>query len=244
MQIETALFFESTEQIYERVFLALKPRSAVPQISVQYRKYANTNSRVRLAGNKLQVDISDLLESAPAPIQEALAFILLSKLFGKQPDARILARYRHYLNRADIRRTLHAVRHARGRKTFLAPQGETYDLVTIFEELNCEFFHGLMARPLLGWSRRASRTVLGHYDPSHNAIVLTKLLDSSQAKEQIVRYVMFHEMLHLRHPTQHHAQRRCIHTREFKEAERQFPGYRQVRLELRKFVSDLDNQAV
>ena len=237
MNLETALFFESIEQIYVRVFRTLRPRTELPQVSVHYRKYANTNSRVRLAENRLQVDISDLLEGAPAPVQEALAFILLAKLFGKRPDTAAVARYRRYLNRADVRRTLHLVRQSRGRKTFSAPQGKVYDLVKVFEDLNEQYFQGLMARPQLGWSRRASRTTLGHYDPSHNVIVLTKLFDCSETPELIVRYVMFHEMLHLCYPTQHRGHHRCIHTQEFKRAEKQFEGYREARSELRRFVT-------
>jgi hypothetical protein len=34
--------------------------------------------------------------------------------------------------------------------------------------------------------------------------------------------VMFHEMLHLRHPAEHRGVRRCVHTPEFKSAEKQF----------------------
>ena len=34
----------------------------------------------------LRVQISDMLEGAPAPVQEALAVILLGKLYRKQPD--------------------------------------------------------------------------------------------------------------------------------------------------------------
>jgi hypothetical protein len=33
---------------------------------------------------------------------------------------------------------------------------------------------------------------------------------------------MYHEMLHLRHPVEHRGARRCVHTPEFKAAERQF----------------------
>ena len=32
---------------------------------------------------------------------------------------------------------------------------------------------------------------------------------------------MFHEMLHLRHPVQHRGARRCVHTPEFKQAEKE-----------------------
>ncbi len=236
MRVETALFFETAEQIYARVFRMLKPRAPIPRITVAFRKYANANSRIRLEEGSLRVDISDLLQGAPAPIQEALAFILISKLFGKTPDPSIAARYRRYLNRADVRRTLHLVKQERGRKAFLQPQGRVHDLCAIFDELNFKYFHGLMARPLLGWSIRPSRTTLGHWDPSHNAIVITHLLDSDKASVLVLKFIMYHEMLHLTHPTKHNGARRCVHTRDFKEAEKLFEEFEKAKSELKQFV--------
>jgi SprT-like family len=236
MQVETALFFETVEQIYERVFRTLKPRTALPRIGIRFRKYANANSRIRLEGAELRVDISDLLEHAPAPIQEALAYILISKLYRKPVASSIVARYRRYLNRADVRRTIHLVTQERGRKIYRAPRGRIYDLCAIFDELNFQYFHGLMARPELGWSLRPSRTTLGHYDPSHHVIVLSSLLDSEKVPTILVEYVMFHEMLHLRYPTEHRGAKRCVHTKEFKRAEKEFQGYKTALAELRRFV--------
>ncbi len=238
MQVEAALFFESAEQIYARVFRTLKPRTPLPQIQIRFRKYANANSRITLNEGGLEVDISDLLEGAPAPIQEALAVILISKLYRKLPDSDVLARYRRYLNRADVLRTMHLVKQERGRKLFKSPQGRVYDLCAIFEQLNLQYFSGLMAQPTLGWSLKPSRTTLGHYDPAHNVIVLTCLLDSEKAPELGVRFVMFHEMLHLRFPTHHHGSRRCVHTREFKQAEKKFEEYGQARSELKRFTEE------
>src|SRR6201996_3254021 len=239
MQIETALFFETVEQIYERVFRTIKPRTPVPRITVKFRKYANANSRIRLHDGHLHADISDLLEGAPAPIQEALAFILISKLYRKTPAPGIVARYRRYLNRGDVRRILHLAKQERGRKFYRDPRGRVYDLCAIFEELNFQYFHGLMARPDLGWSLRPSRTTLGHYDPSHHVIVLSALLDSEKVPELLVKYVMFHEMLHLRYPTEHRGARRCVHTQEFKRAEREFQHYKNAVAEMRRFVDRL-----
>ncbi len=236
MQVETALLFETVDQIYARVFRSLKPRTPVPHIAIHFRKYANANSRIRLENGHLRVDISDLLEEAPAPIQEALASILISKLYRNLPESGAVARYRRYMNRADVRRTLQLVKQKRGRKAFQDPCGEVHDLCAIFEELNFAYFHGLMARPRLGWSLRPSRTTLGHYDPSHNAIVLSSLLDSHAASAFLVKFIMFHEMLHLKYPTEHRGARRCVHTRNFKEAERGFQGYAEAKLELKKFV--------
>jgi hypothetical protein len=236
MQVETALFFETAEQIYARVFRQLKPRTPLPDIRVQFKQYANADSRIALAEGVLRVQISDMLEGAPAPVQEALARILLGKLYRKGQDSHALAVYRRYLNRADVRRTLHLVKQERGRKLFRHPKGAVYDLHAIFDDLNVKFFGGMMAEPQLGWSLRPSRTTLGHYDPSHHAIILSSLLDGDDAPELAVRYVMYHEMLHLRHPTVHKAGRRCVHTLEFKADEKMFPQYTAAKLLLKAFV--------
>ena len=236
MQVEAALFFETVEEIYARVFQLLRPRTPLPEILVRYKKYANANSRISLHDGRLLVEMSDLLQPAPAPIQEALASVLLAKLFGKPPDRDSLAQYRHYLNRADVRRNLHSAKRERGRKAYSDPRGAVYDLTKIFSAINEQYFHGLLAAPAMGWSLRPSRTILGHYDPSHHVIVLSRSLDSIEAPESAVRFVMFHEMLHLRYPTESRGARRCVHTPEFKKAERAFAEYAEAKDALKKLV--------
>jgi SprT-like family len=229
MWLESAILFEKPHEIFERVFRDLRPRTKLPEIRVEFRRFANANSFVRLEEDVLSVRITDVLERAPAPILEALAYILLSKLY-RRPVPRVYSeRYRRYLNRKEMRRCLHIVRQTRGRKFVSGPKGEQYDLEEIFEQLNHEYFFGLMARPALGWSLRVSRATLGHYDPSHNAIIISKLLDSEKAPRLAVEYVMFHEMLHLRFPVDHKGARRCVHTPEFKQAEKQFPLFKEAK---------------
>src|SRR5438309_782700 len=174
---ESTLFFESPEEIYARVFRTLKPRTPLPQIRLEYCKFANANSFIRLDNGALEVRITDLLRDAPAPVTEALAWILLSKLYRKPVPAACSHRYRLYLNRRDVRTELQRLRRERGRKQLREPRGHAWDLVEIFEDLNARFFGGMMARPDLGWSVRPSRTTLGHYDPSHHAIVLSSIMD-------------------------------------------------------------------
>lgn len=223
MQVQSTLLFESIEQIYARVFRELRPRTALEAIEIRYCRFANVNSFIRFSASRLEVRIADVLEGAPSPIQEALAFILVGKLFRKPVAASYSQRYRLWLNRSDVRRQVSLVRRVRGRKVFDPPQGSSYDLVPMFDDLNLRFFGGLMAQPALGWSRRPSRTMLGHYDPAHHAIVLSRILDRPSVPRLAVEYVLYHEMLHLRHPTEHKGSRRCVHTREFKQAEKLFP---------------------
>jgi len=234
VQVQSTLLFETVEQIYGRVFQQLRPRTALPEIAVRYCRFANVNSFIRLAEGRLEVRIADVLEGAPSPIQEALAFILVGKLFRKPIPGTYSHRYRLWLNRSDVRRQVSLLRRVRGRKLLSPPQGACYDLETMFEELNLRFFGGLMARPALGWSRRPSRTMLGHYDPSHHAIVLSRSLDSVSVPQVAVEYVLYHEMLHLRHPTEHRGARRCVHTPEFKAAEKLFPGLAEARAALKQ----------
>jgi hypothetical protein len=221
--LQSSLFFESPEEIYARVFRELKPRTPVPELRIEFCRFANPDSFIHLENGHLRVRISDLLGGAPAPVMEALAHILLGKLYRK-PIPRIYNhRYRLYLNRRDVRRQMHLVRQIRGRKFLSGPQGQHRNLDGIFERLNQQFFNGLLAQPQLGWSRGKSRGLLGHFDPSHNAIVISRIFDDLHVPELALEYVMFHEMLHLRYPVDHNGVRRRVHTREFREAERQFP---------------------
>ena len=232
--LQSSLFFETPEETYMRVFRELKPRTAVPELHVEFCRFANADSFIRLENGKLRVRISDLLAGAPAPVLEALAHILLGKLYRK-PVPRVYShRYRLFLNRRDVRRQAQLVRQIRGRKFISGPRGEVHDLQEIFERLNRQFFNGLLGRPLLGWSRRASRAMLGHFDPSHNAIVISRIFDRPLTPPAALEYVMFHEMLHLRYPVDHSGSRRRVHTREFREAEKAFPGLKEAKEALKR----------
>lgn len=232
--LESTLFFESPEEICRRVFLELKPRTAVPDIHVEFCEFANANSFIRLENGRIHVRICDVLREAPAPVIEALAGILIAKLYRKPVPRAYNHRYRLYLNRRDIRQELQRIRRERGRKHINDAVGRFYNLYELFDDLNARFFGGMMARPELGWSRRPSRTTLGHYDPSHHAIVLSCIMDAAEVPKLAVEYVMFHEMLHLRYPVEHKGVKRRVHTREFRQAEKEFPGLLEAKRYLRQ----------
>lgn len=221
------------EQIYASVYSSYRPRTPLSGIQIEVRRYANASAQIQLAQGVLRVKLADTLSTAPEDIQESLAEILIAKLLRKPVPAECRDRYGRYLNRAHVRKNLDQVRQARGRKYLSNPAGDHHDLRMIFEELNVKYFFGLMAQPTLGWSRGSSRTLLGHYDPCHNAIVISKALDHERIPKLAVEFVLFHEMLHLRHPAEHHGARRCVHTRGFKQAEKQFEQLREAKALLR-----------
>jgi hypothetical protein len=225
------------ELIYTRVFRQLRPRTMLREVAFEYCHFANGRSTIRWEDGRLEARVADVFAAAPEDVQEALAWILLSKLFRKPVAPKHLDRYRRFINRKETVRQMEAVRRERGRKRIDRPEGKHYNLVEIFEELNGRFFFGLMARPEIGWSPSASRTILGHYDSAHHAIVISRILDQPQIPRFVVEYVMYHEMLHLRYPDERKAGRRCIHTGDFRKAEAEFDRFKEANDWLRKICA-------
>ena len=137
----SALLFETPEQIYQRVYRVLRPRSAPPAVEVRFEKFVNADSRIRFQNGALLVRVTDMLESAPSPVHESLAYILLSKLLRKQIPKVHAHRYRLFLNRRDMRKRALAVRQERGTQAARpSRRARVYNLETIFEELNGKVF--------------------------------------------------------------------------------------------------------
>src|SRR5215470_7031409 len=195
----------------------------VPPMHVRFYSFVSINNTIRLRQGELYVRLSDLLQSAPDPVLHAIAHILLAKLYRKPVERGQSARYRRYVASHDISAKARLVRQLRGRKQIHSPRGHHYDLDEIFEDLNRRFFHGLMGRPQLTWSRDHARNRLGHYDPAHNTIVISRVFDHPRVPRYVVEYIVFHEMLHLKHPVKLRGSRRCVHSREFLEEEKLFP---------------------
>ena len=81
--------------------------------------------------------------------------------------------------------------------------------------------------------RGALRRSLGHYDPAHNAIIISKVFDQAQVPRVAMEYIVYHEMLHLKHPVKMRGVRRSVHGSEFREDEKAFPQLDEARLFLK-----------
>ena len=203
-------------------------------MKIEFFAFANVNNTIRLREGRLLVRLSDLLEGAPEAVLRAIAHILLAKMYRKPIDRAQAARYRKYVGSHDIMRKAHLVRQMRGRKLLRSARGRYYDLDVIFEDLNTRFFHGLMARPRMSWSQSKTRRILGHYDPAHNAIIISRIFDHPAIPRYVLEYIVYHEMLHLKHPVKLRGSRRCVHSAEFQAEEKLFPRVDQANAFLKR----------
>jgi len=220
-------------EIFHQAYRELRPHAAAPVMHVRFYPFVSINNTIRMRQGELYIRVSDLLEGATGPVLHSIAHILLAKLYRQPVDRAHNARYRRYVASHDVSAKARLVRQMRGRKHIRSARGHHYHLEEIFDELNRRFFHGLMGRPQLTWSRNHARSSLGHYDPAHNAIVISRVFDDPRVPRYAVEYILFHEMLHLKHPVKLRGSRRCVHSREFLAEEKMFPELEQARRFLR-----------
>jgi SprT-like family len=209
--------------IFEQEYRALRPRAPMPPFVVRFRRFTSLNTTIRLREGKIHANLSDLLEGAPESVLHAIAHILIAKLYRKPVDAARNLRFKRFASSASVMRQMELVRHARGAKRTFGPEGHYYHLEEVFDSLNVRFFGGLLGRPELTWSEGMAKRSLGHYDAAHNTIVVSRVFDRPSSPRYAIEYLLYHEMLHLKHPVKMRGLRRCVHSREFKAEEARFP---------------------
>ena len=214
--------------LFAEAFRTLAPKRAVPEVDVRYYPYAGLNHTIRLRSGRVYVRLSDIFKTAPIGVHRALAFILVAKLLRRRPPAFHEKTYRTYACAPEVLRASDLARRRRGRKLVSTAQGSVYDLERMFRRLNQRFFEGELEQPTLTWSQRRTRTILGHHDGVHDTIVISKTLDSDEVPEWFVEYILYHEMLHMRHPARLINGRRYYHTKAFRADEQRFPRYHEA----------------
>jgi hypothetical protein len=197
-------------------------------IEVKFYPYAGLHHTIRVRAGRVFVRISDLLEGAPPEVIRALAFLLVARLLTRKAPRNEERIYRAYAFSPELLRASDLARKRRGRKVISSATGRVYDLEKLFARLNRRHFEGAIDKPVLTWSRRRARSILGHHDAAHDTITISKLLDSPDVPEWFVEYILFHEMLHIKHPARLINGRRYYHTAAFRAEEQRYPGYAQA----------------
>jgi len=197
-------------------------------IEVKFYPYAGLHHTIRVRAGRVFVRISDLFRSAPPEVIRALAYLLVARLLSRKAPRDHERVYRSYAFSPEVLRASDLVRKRRGRKVVSTSAGRIYDLERMFTRLNRRYFEGEIERPVLTWSQRPARSILGHHDAAHNTITISKTLDSADVPEWFVEYILFHEMLHIKHPARIINSRRYYHTAAFRSEERSYPRYEQA----------------
>lgn len=223
------------ERLFQRIYTRLGCEGRPPHFVVEYHPYTDLTHTIRLREDIAHVRLSDVLRGAPREVFEAAASILLGRLYRRGAPEELLTMYREYSYAPATRRKLLALRQRRARKTEHRPAGAHHDLGPLFERLNRRYFGDALPTPRLGWSSRVWRTQLGCFDPALEQIVINRQLDGSAVPEYVVAYVLYHEMLHLKHPMRFARCRRESHSAKFRKEEKRFADYQRAMKFLNRF---------
>jgi hypothetical protein len=237
------LNLEQIKKFYEEAFQILGAKRDAPEIEVRFYPYIGINHTIRVRNGKVFVRIAEVCREMPPDAQRALAFILVAKLLRKKVPAQARTIYSNFIKTQEIQAKAVKNKRERGRKIITTSKGEVYDLDVIFERINLLYFQNSIPKPVLTWSSRKTFRILGHHDSTHETIVISKSLDGKKVPSFVVEYVVFHEMLHIHHPTTHRNGRRYNHTPAFRRDERKFAFFDEAEKWIESNVKNLKRNA-
>ncbi|MGH9683603.1 MAG: SprT-like domain-containing protein [Candidatus Acidiferrales bacterium] len=223
------------ERLFHRIYTRLGCQGRPPRFVVDYHPYADLTHTIRLREDTAYVRLSDVMQYASTTVVEAAAAILLGRLYRRRPPAGIMELYRDFSYDEQTRQRLRELRQLRARRMEHRPVGAHFDLEAMFERLNQSYFDNLLAKPRLGWSKRAWSSQLGCFDPALRQIVMNRQLDRESVPKYVVAYVLYHEMLHVKHPMRFARCRRESHSPEFRKEEKRFAEFDRAMKFLERF---------
>ena len=101
-----------------------------------------------------------------------------------------------------------------------------------FNRVNQRFFYSLIEKPNLRWGTHSVRK-LGSYDYQSDEISISKIFQN--AEQELLDYVMYHEMLHKKHKFKNSKTGKSYHhTAAFKKDEKAFPDSGDIEKKLTK----------
>ena len=208
--------FKSVQQAYFN--------KSYKRINVKYHRFKSLKHTLEWTPWRIRIRVNEHFKNAPDNILENLAVILLARIYKVKVQKEIRNPYNEYVE--TLRASLPAKKF--NRFDSYSGKGKVYDLTSIFNQLNHVYFSNDLPLPVLGWSKKKSLWRLGFYDKERNLLVISRVFDQAGVPENVVRYLVYHEMLHIYFPSERKNGRRIIHSRKFRETEKQFPEYEDI----------------
>ena len=215
--------------LFQRMFTRLGCSGRPPHFRVEFYPYSSLVLTIRRRDDTMRVRFSDLLRRAPRPVLEGAAALLLSKIYRCKAPLTLTTPYVRYARSHRLRSRIHRMRRRRVASLGVVPGGRHFDLVQLFQQLNDRYFNSRLERPQIGWSHRSWRRQFGCYDPGPNHILLNRRMDRPGIPPFVVEYVLFHEMLHVKHPVRRSGCTLVSHSRQFRQEEKRFPDFARAR---------------
>ena len=180
------------------------------KLSIQYHnRFSPYNANVKYSGSEIKFALSSHFRELSEEIRQGVIEYLMCKMYGKQRSSTNMDLYQSFMK--------HLASVAR------IDQKDAY-LQARFQVVNDHYFNGMMSEPNLVWGKEAYRK-LGHYEYASDTILISSIFQrarSDEKVEQLLDFVLYHEMLHKKHQYDHTKARAQHHTKAFRDDEKKW----------------------
>jgi len=173
------------------------------------RKFKPYNANVRLHGNNLIFNLSRDWKRISHEIQIGLIQELMIKILKSR-------------EKIDNKKTINMELYNKFLKNvhMAVPKTKTDEILEVsFNRVNEAYFNGMLDKPNLQWGTD-STSKLGSYEYGSDTITISTIFKSS--KQELLDYVMYHEMLHKKFKFESKNGRTLHHSSEFRRMEDKF----------------------
>ncbi|MBR9690917.1 hypothetical protein GOV08_04505 [Candidatus Woesearchaeota archaeon] len=190
-------------RIVKKAFKELFPEKDYNyESTIKYSKaFSAYNANVKYTSSKLMFRISHEWKDVSNEIKIGLIQSLLLKIFKEKKKTTQIDLYNIFLKNL----------HISAPKTNIDPV-----LKQSFDRVNDKYFAGMMDKTNLIWGEK-SFSRLGTYEYGSDTIKISKVLEKDQ---NLLDYVVYHEMLHKKLKFIHTSTKTRHHTKEFRKKEK------------------------
>ena len=214
-------------KLVEQAFNDLFPNKNFEDYDLKIKytdRFKPYNANVRYTRNSLQFNLSKRWRKVSKEIQIGLIQGLMLRIFKEKKSTTNIDLYNSFM------RNLHVS----------IPKTSTDPVLEqSFNKINDKYFFGLVEKPNLTWHDSIRR--LGSYEYGSDTISMSRVLEND---ENLLDYVMYHEILHKKHKFHSKNGRTHHHTREFKEMERKFENNEEMEERIKKLVRQRSRKRV
>ena len=189
--------------------------SATINYSGKFKGY-NANVQLNKFNSEMVFNLSKKWQEVSNEIQIGLLQSLMTKIFKQHKRTTEIELYELFLK--NLSNT--------------TPRTKSHPILEeSFNRVNEKYLMGLMSMPNFGL--RNSTQLLGTFEYSTDTVTITSWLLEHQ---ELLDYVMYHELLHKKHKFSSHGSRHCSHTKEFREEEHKFEQWEILEKQLNNLV--------
>ena len=206
--------------IVEQAYLELYPEAKLGEysFSLSYsNKFNKYNGNVMRRGKEIHFKFSKQWERINDDVKIGLIQLLMNKIFKTKIRTQNIELYEIFLKKVHI----------------AIPKSSVDPILSeIFNRVNREYFSDLIEMPNLVWGHESFRK-LGSYEYGSDTITISKIF---LGQEELLSYIMYHEMLHKKHKFNTKNGRSFHHTKAFLEQERQFKNQKEIEERIKHFI--------